>query len=373
MSVVLIAGTAKGAAILTSDAGRRNWQRRFELKGWNVTASARDDQGRYYVAVTGPVFGPALFFSDDLENWTQLEAAPRFEPGNKANALHRRFTAGAVDPMGEGDDEARRVEQIWTLHAANGKLYAGVSEAGLFVSEDRGRSWEPVRGLNEHESREHWMPGAGGLCAHTVLTDPANPERMWVGISAAGFFRSDDGGKTWAAKNDGIPESVGQCVHCVTHDPARPEVLYRQDHRGVYRSDDGGDNWRVIEQGLPVSELSDGLRCSFGFPIAHDRASGSLFVVPLESDQYRTPPGGRLAVYRSRDGGQSWQAAAGGLPDGCYAGVLRGALDADQLDPGGVYFGTTSGVVYGSTDLGESWSELTSGLPRIGSVRAYAV
>lgn len=372
MSVVLIAGTAKGAAILTSDARRSKWQRRFDLKGWQVTASTRDEQGRYYVGVTGPVFGPALFFSDDLKTWTQLDAAPRYEKDDKANALHRRFTAMAVDPLGEGDDEARRVEQIWTLHAANGKLYAGVSEAGLFVSDDRGRSWQPVRGLNDHETRPHWMPGAGGLCAHTVLTDPGNPNRLWVGISAAGFFRSDDGGKTWAAKNDGIPESVGQCVHCVTHDPGAPHVLFRQDHRGVYRSDDGGDNWRVIEEGLPVSELSDGLRCSFGFPIALDRASGSLFIVPLESDQFRTPPDGQLAVYRSRDGGEHWQAAAKGLPEGCYAGVLRGAMATDQLDLGGVYLGTTSGTIYGSTDLGDSWAEIDSGLPRIYSVRAYA-
>jgi len=373
MSVVLIVGTAKGAAILTSDKERRNWKRRFDLKGWNVTASARDDEGRFYLGVASPIFGPALFVSDDLDKWTQLDAAPRYEAGDTANALHRRFTAMTVDPMGEGDDTARRVEQIWTLHAANGQLFAGVSEAGLFVSDDRGQSWQPVRGLNEHESRKDWMPGAGGLCAHTVLSDPANPDRMWVGISAAGFFRSDDGGKTFAQKNDGIPGGVAQCVHCVTHDPARPEVLYRQDHRGVYRSDDGGDNWRVIEQGLPVSELSDGLRCSFGFPIALHRASGSLFVLPLESDQYRTPPEGKLALYTSRDSGGHWQAAANGLPEGCYAGVLRGAMDSDQLDPGGVYFGTTSGAVYGSTDLGESWAEIDTGLPRIGSVRAYDV
>lgn len=372
MSAVLIAGTAKGAAILTSNARRREWKRRFELKGWKVTASARDGKGRYYLAVTNPVFGPALFVSDDLNEWTQLESAPRYEPGDKGNEFHWRLTGGASDPMGQLDHMARHVDQIWTLHPANDKLYAGVSEAGLFVSGDRGESWQPMRGLNEHETRGEWMPGFGGLCAHTVLTDPGNPDRIWVGISAAGFFRSDDGGKTWAQKNDGIPESVGQCVHCVTHDPARPEVLFRQDHRGVYRSDDGGDNWRVIEEGLPVAELSDGLRCSFGFPVVLDRASGSLFVLPLESDNFRTPADGRLAVYRTRDGGGQWQALTSGLPDGFYAGVLRSAMDADQLDPGGIYFGTTSGTVYGSTDLGESWTELASGLPRILSVRVYA-
>jgi hypothetical protein len=273
--------------------------------------------------------------------------------------------------MGRYKDGARLVDQIWTLHAAHGALYAGVSEAGLFVSRNRGESWEGVEGFNEHPSRSKWVPGFGGLGAHTILSDARNPDRMWVGVSAAGFFRTDDGGKTWLPRNDGVPGETGQCVHHVAHDPNNPDVLYRQEHSGVYRSDDAGDSWRVIEEGLPVAELGFGLRCSFGFPIVFDRKSGRAFVVPLDGDNFRMPRDGRLAVY-STDDGEHWQAKTNGLPSNCYALVLRGAMAADQLSPGGIYFGTSSGAVYGSNDIGESWQEIATGLPRILSVEAYA-
>lgn len=371
MAVSLIVGTKKGAAIFTSDDDRRNWKVDFALKGWPVTASARDEGGRYYAAVANDVFGPAVFISDDLKEWKQLESAPRFNPGDKGNEQHIRI-AGAADFMGRYKDGPRLVDQIWTLHAAHGGIYAGTSEAGLFVTRDRGKSWDPVPGFNDHPNRDKWEPGFGGLCAHTILSDPKNTDRMWVGVSSCGFFRTDDGGKTWIEKSKGVNTDVGICVHHVTHDPADPDVLFRQDHRGVYRSDDAGDTWIVTEAGLPCGELSDGHRCSFGFAIAMDRKSRSVFIAPLEGDNFRLPHNGELAVYKSNDKGASWKARKNGLPSNCYSGVLRGAMTTDQVDPGGVYFGTSSGTVYASRDIGENWHEVAAELPRIMSVEAYA-
>jgi photosystem II stability/assembly factor-like uncharacterized protein len=376
MSVALVVGTQKGAALITSK-DRKVWREEFVLRGWPVTASVRDDQGRVYAAVNSPNYGVALFASDDLKEWKQLDAAPRYAPEDRGNPEHHRIVS-QLDFTGMLKGGGRFVDQIWALHFAHGALYAGVSEAGLFVSRDRGQSWHAVRPFNEHPSRESWTPGFGGLGAHTILTDANDPDRMWVGISAAGFFRTDDGGKTWAPKNKGVnpateeaPASTGQCVHHVTNDPSNASVLFRQEHRGVHRSDDGGDTWRVIEDGLPVAELSDGHRCSFGFPIVMDRRTKSAFVVPLDGDNFRFPRGGQLAVYRTREG-ENWHPLTKGLPENCFTSVLRGSMAADQLDPGGIYFGTSSGSIYASDDLGESWREIVSGLPRIMCVEAYA-
>ncbi len=371
MGVAVIVGTKKGAAVLQSDDKRKNWSSEFVLRGWPVTATARDSQGRYYAAVANDVFGPAIFTSDDLKEWKQLEAAPRYKPGEKGNPGHIRIV-GASDFMERYKDEPRLVDQIWALHATGNGVYAGVSEAGLFVTRDRGQSWEPVDGFNNQPGRDNWQPGFGGLCAHTILSDPNNPKRMWVGVSSSGFFRTDDGGKTWSEKSLGVNQDLGICVHHVTHDPANPDVLFRQDHRGVYRSDDGGDTWIVTETGLPCGELSDGHKCSFGFAIAMDRKTNSLFIAPLESDNFRLPRDGQLAIYKSTDNGAHWQPRKNGLPSQFFAGVLRGAMSADQLDPGGIYFGTSSGQVFASNDVGESWAEVASGLPRIMSVEAYA-
>ena len=369
MSVAVIVGTRKGAAILTSK-NRKDWRMDFRLHGWPVTASCRDDRGRTYAAVNSPNFGVALFVSDDLEMWKQLESAPRYRPEDRGNPEHHRLIA-QMDFEGKLKDGGRFVDQVWTLHVAHGAIWAGVSEAGLFVSRDRGESWQPVDGFNEQPGREKWAPGFGGLGLHTFLTDAKNPNRMWAGISAAGFFRSDDGGKTWVRKDDAVHSFGGNCVHHVAHDPDNASVLYRQEHFGVYRSDDGGDTWRVLEDGLPVAEMSDGHKCSFGFPMVHDRKSGATFTVPLDGDNYRFPRGGQLAVYRTKDG-ETWHPLRRGLPANCYAGVLRGSMAGDQMDPGGLYFGTTAGTMYASPDLGESWSEIASGLPRILSVEAYA-
>src|SRR5580704_3713228 len=226
MAVSLIVGTKKGAAIFTSDAARADWTQEFCLKGWSVTASARDPEGRFYAAIANDVYGAAIMTSDDLHEWRHLDGAPRYKPGDKGNLEHNRI-AGAADFSGRYKDGGRFVDQIWTLHVVNGALYAGVSEAGIFVSHDRGQTWEGVEGFNEHPSRASWVPGFGGLGAHTILSDSRNPDRMWVGVSAAGFFRTDDGGKTWTPKNKGVnpavdsaPATTGQCVHHVINDPA---------------------------------------------------------------------------------------------------------------------------------------------------------
>jgi photosystem II stability/assembly factor-like uncharacterized protein len=374
MGVALVVGTPKGAAILNNKDGR-NWDENFVLRGWPCTASARDDRGRVYVAVNSPNYGVALFVSDDLAEWKQLPAAPRYRPEDRGNAEHHRIVS-QMDFTGLLKGGGRFVDQIWTLHWAHGALYAGVSEAGLFVSHDRGESWQPIDGFNNHPSRDRWVPGFGGLGAHTFLTDAKNPGRMWVGVSSAGLFRTDDGGKTWNPKNKGVnpateaaAASTGQCVHHAAHDPNNADVIFRQEHRGVHRSDDGGDNWRVIEDGLPVAELSDGHRCSFGFPMVMDRRSGAVFVAPLDGDNFRFPRNGQLAIYSTKDGAH-WQAQTNGLPGNCFTAVLRGAMAADQRE--GIYFGTASGTLYASRDLGESWRELASGLPRIQSVEAFA-
>ena len=325
MSVALIVGTPKGAAILTSK-DRKTWDMSFDLRGWPVTASTRDDKGRAYVAVNSPNYGVALHTSDDFKTWKQLESAPRYKPEDRGNPEHHRLVA-KEDFGGLLKGGGRFVDQIWNLHFAHGTLYAGVSEAGL--------------------------------------------------------FRTDDGGKTWRAKNLGVDPSTkedvantgpttGQCVHSVTHDPKNANVMFRQEHRGVHRSDDGGDTWRVIENGLPVGELSDGHRCSFGFASAMDHKSGQVYLIPLQSDNFRFPCDGQLAVYRTKDGAK-WEKLTKGLPGNCFTAVLRGALSADQTDEGGLYFGTASGAVYASQDRGESWREIASGLPRIMSVDAYAV
>jgi photosystem II stability/assembly factor-like uncharacterized protein len=373
MDVFVIVGTAKGAALLRTDASREQWSvDALRFKGWIVTAATRDAGGRYYVGVTSDVYGAAILTSDDLESWSQLENAPRYEPTDVGNEAHNR-TIGATDPFGRFKGPNRHVDQIWKLHAVGNTVYAGVSEAGLFRSDDRGKSWEPLRGLNDHASRSTWLPGFGGLCAHTVLADRRDPPRLWVGISAAGVFRSDDGGETWHPKNDGVSRDEGFCVHSLAHDPNDSDVIYRQDHRGMYRTGDAGDSWQPIENGLPLAELSDGRVCAFGFPIAFDSGSQSAYAVPLEGDNYRFPHGGKLSVYRTRDGGKQWDPLSNGLPEASYTSVLRGALAIDGLDPCGVYFGTTAGAVFASRDGGDSWTRLPCTLPRVLCVEAFTV
>jgi len=260
----------------------------------------------------------------------------------------------------------RTMEQIWTFHTSGDRIWAGVAHAGLFVSDDHGVTWSPVDGLNEHRTRSDWEPGLGGLCAHRVMIDG---DAQWTAISAVGVFRSDDGGATWEPKNDGVatvgrpddaprPE-VGYCVHCLAHDAADPMRIWRQDHSGVYRTADGGDTWERIENGLPAG---------FGFVMWRDDSSGRLFTVPLVADSNRVPVDGRLRVYRSDDDGDSWQVAGVGWHDAPqFTSVLRGAFDGDNQ--GAFCLGTTGGKLWLTRDNGDSWDELSPAFPRIGAVR----
>ena len=372
MAVVVLVGTAKGAAVLRSDETRGRWSvDALHLPGWIVTAAARDDRGRYYAGVTSDVYGAAIVASDDLRSWRQLDHVPRYLPTDTGNAEHNRIIrASSARAFSE---ERRHVDQIWKLHAPGDVLFAGVSEAGLFRSRDRGGSWEPLTALNEHPSRPNWIAGFGGLGAHAILVDANTPSRMWVGISAAGVFRSDDGGESWQRKDVGIRTSEGCCVHSLAHDPRDADVIYRQDHHGMYLTVNGGDSWELIETGLPPGELSNGLICAYGFASAFDPRTRTAFAVPLAGDNFRYPLEGRLRVYRTRNRGAGWEPNARGLPDDCYANVLRGAMSIDHADPCGVYLGTTAGNVYVSRDVGESWTALPVTLPKILTVAAFEV
>lgn len=363
--VTVLVGTTRGAFFFHSDANRQSWEMTgphldgweiYSLCGLNGDGSGGKDNGhsgnRIFAGTSHYVYGPTIRVSDDLgDTWTQVEASPKYaeESGHKLN----------------------RIWQIVPGHPAEpGKLYAGVDEAGLFASLDGGTTWEEVTGLSQHHTRDEWSPGNGGLCLHTILIDPANPQRTWVGISAVGVFRTDDGGRTWKACNQGLPnlatgvrtEEVGRCVHKLVLDPKNSDTLYCQFHGGVFKSTDAADSWQPIESGLPSN---------FGFPMGVT-ASGDLFVIPLESDIQRHVKDGRLRVYRSRDGGESWSDASQGLPDQPhYVGVLRDALAVDTLDPAGIYFGTSMGEIFYSPDAGEHWDRLPGQFPRITSIKAW--
>jgi hypothetical protein len=349
MGVVIIIGTEKGAFLARSDDRRKIWRVEGPLfKGWKVTASARSPSGRYFLAAASQVYGAALHTGTDLQNWRQIETGPAYPEGGEL-----------------------KLNQIWTVVCGPSRHYAGVDVAGLFTSDDDGETWQPVNSLNDHETRRAWFPGAGGLCAHCVLINPDQPDRIWCGISAVGVWRSDDGGRSWTPKNEGvrcmIPDkeftNIGYCVHGLVQDPDDPDTIYRQDHSGMFRTRDAGEHWERTENGLPSW---------FGFPIAIDPHTRTLFAFPMESDEYRLPTDGKFRVYRSRDRADSWQPLANGLPNQpTYAGVLRGALTVDGLDPAGVYVGSTAGEVFVSPDRGDSWQALPVTLPRILCVNAY--
>ncbi len=369
MGEVVFVGTSKGAAILRRQGA--SWTKYgFELQGWLVTAAVQGPDGRFYIGVTSDVYGCAVLVTEDFKSFTQLGGSPKYETGQRGNEMHNRIV-GAMDITGEKSPAQRYVDQIWKLHCDGKRLYAGVSEAGLFVSDDLGESWQQVEGLNDHPSRDNWNAGFGGLCCHSILTDAKNTERIWAGISAAGVFRSDDGGTTWVSANEGVSKNEGYCVHGLAHDPGDANVIYRQDHRGFYRSDDAGDNWVLIENGLPVAELSDNHKCVFGFPVVMNVETNSVFAIPLAGDNFRFPVDGKLAVYRTRDRGNSWEQLTNGLPSDFFTSILRGAMAIDQGKDFGVYFGTSAGQVFASMDGGDHWQELTQGLPKVLCVETF--
>jgi photosystem II stability/assembly factor-like uncharacterized protein len=269
------------------------------------------------------------------------------------------------------------LKNIWQIEPGRDdepdRIFCGVEPSALFESEDGGETWLLNEGLWNHPHRARWMPGGGGLCLHTILTDPARPDRLTIATSTGGVYRTDDGGKSWQARNHGIqayflkeknPE-FGQCVHKVARHPSKPDRLFLQHHFGLYRSDDGGDTWREASRGVP----SD-----FGFPmVVHPRNPETVYIVPLKADQFRCPPDGKLRVYRTRDGARSWKPLSHGLPqEDCYDTVLRDAMSVDAEDPAGVYFGTRNGRLYGSRDEGETWSLVADDLPPVTCVRAVS-
>lgn len=290
--------------------------------------------------------------------------------------LGKTWSDGTSGVIKFPEDTGLALKRIWQIvpSGRNGTLYAGVEPSSLFVSHDRGEHWELVRGLHDHPHRAQWQPGAGGMCLHTILPHPTNPAEIVVAMSTGGVYRTRDGGATWEARNVGVraefmpdkyPE-FGQCVHKVVRHPSRPETLFLQNHWGLYRSDDGGDSWQDIANGVP----SD-----FGFCMAiHPHDPEVVYIVPLEADMYRCTPEGKMRVYRTRDGGKHWEALTNGLPQkNAHETVLRDALCVDGLNPAGVYFGTRSGKVYASPDGGASWNLVIDGLPAVQCVKAYYV
>ena len=367
--VRVLVGTRKGAFLLTSDGRRRKWRvdgphfagwEMFHLKGSPVNPD------RLYASQSTSWFGQLVQRSDD--------GGATWEP--VSNEFAYEGVAG-THQWYDGTPHPWEFARVWhlepSLHEAD-TVWAGVEDAALFRSTDCGKSWSEVSGLRRHGSGPHWQPGAGGLCLHTIVEDPVDPKRMFVAISSAGAFRTDDAGASWRPINRGlvseqIPDptaEVGHCVHRIAMHPSRPNVLFMQKHWDVMRSDDAGDSWHEVSGDLP----SD-----FGFPIeVHAHEPDTIYVVPITSDSQHFPPDGKLRVYRSRTGGNEWEALTKGLPQQhCYVNVLRDAMAVDALEPGGVYFGTTGGQVYASPDGGDAWQPIAEHLPPVLSVEVQTL
>jgi hypothetical protein len=354
---------------LTSDAKRERWDVAGpHFAGWEIyhLKGSPADPNRLYASQSTGWFGQIIQRSSDGGvTWEQVGNAFAYAsvPGT------HQWYDGTPHPW-----EFARVWHLEPSLADPDTVYAGVEDAALFRTVDGGSTWHELAGLREHSSGASWQPGAGGMCLHTIVLDPADAQRIYVAISAAGAFRSDDGGLTWRAINqglrsEGIPDEtaeVGHCVHRIAMHPSRPNVLFMQKHWDVMRSDDAGDSWREISGNLP----SD-----FGFPIQiHAHEPDTIYVVPIKSDSEHFPPDGKLRVYRSRTGGNDWEALTNGLPqENCYVNVLRDAMAVDTLDSCGVYFGTTGGAVYASADSGERWAPIVRDLPAVLSVEVQTL
>lgn len=388
--VRVLVGTRKGAFILTSDDKRQNWQVDGPLfAGWEVyhLKGSPADPNRIYASQSSSWFGQIIQRSDDGgKTWTTPGGEKMPDPYGPPSGISNRFVYDTSEETGkpltthqwyDGTQHPWEFKRVWHLEPSYtdpDTVYAGVEDAALFRTTDGGRSWHELAGLRGHESGEKWMPGAGGMCLHTIVLDPSDPQRIYVAISSAGAFRSDDGGQTWRPINRGLrseflPEQtaeVGHCVHRIDMHPSQPNVLFMQKHWDIMRSDDGGDNWFEVSGNLPTD---------FGFPIqVHAHEPETIYVVPIKSDSEHFPPDGKLRVYRSRSGGNDWEPLTNGLPQSdCYVNVLRDAMAVDQLPSCGVYFGTTGGQVYCSPDSGDHWQVIVRDLPPVVSVEVQTL
>jgi photosystem II stability/assembly factor-like uncharacterized protein len=388
-----LVGTRKGAFVLTSDGKREKWEVNGpHFAGWEMyhLKGSPADPNRIYASQTSAWFGQIIQRSDDSgKTWFQPGLAPG-EPTTTPDGMPKgesnKFAYDVSPETGkpltthmwyDGTQHPWEFKRVWHLEPSltdPNHVYAGVEDAALFESKDGGQSWRELSALRGHPTGAQWAPGAGGMCLHTILLDPKNPQRIYIAISAAGAFRTDDGGKSWKPINRGlhsqyIPDphaEVGHCVHHIAMHPQRPNVLFMQKHWDIMRSDDGGDSWREVSGNLPTD---------FGFPIdIHAHEPDTIYVVPIKSDSEHFPLEGKLRVYRSRTGGNEWEELTNGLPQkDCYVNVLRDAMAVDSLDSCGIYFGTTGGQVYASTDAGDTWSPIVRDLPAVLSVEVQTL
>jgi photosystem II stability/assembly factor-like uncharacterized protein len=391
--VRVLVGTRKGAFVLEADGQRKKWNVSGpHFAGWEIyhVKGSPADPERLFASQTSGWFGQIIQRSDDGgKSWHQPgtpPGEPTKTPDGMAKGESNKFAYDASPETGkpltthqwyDGSQRPWEFKRVWHLEPSlkdPDTVYAGVEDAALFRTTDGGQNWKELPGLRGHGTGPQWQPGAGGLCLHTIIEDPKNPKRLFVAISSAGAFRTDDGGTTWKPINKGlrspyIPDpdaEIGHCVHRIALHPSRPNVLFMQKHWDVLRSDDAGDSWKEVSGNLP----SD-----FGFVIdVNANEPETVYVVPIKSDSEHFVPDGKLRVYRSRTGGNEWEALTNGLPQAdCYVNVLRDAMAVDSLDKCGVYFGTTGGQVYASADAGDTWAPIVRDLPAVLSVEVQTL
>jgi photosystem II stability/assembly factor-like uncharacterized protein len=391
--VRVLVGTRKGAFLLTADGKRKKWDVSGpHFSGWEIyhLKGSPVDPNRIYASQSSGWFGQIIQRSSDGgKTWEQPgtkpgepTTTPEGMPKGESNKFVYDISAKTGKPLTthmwyDGKPHPWEFKRVWHLEPSltdPDTVYAGIEDAALFRTTDGAQTWNELPGLRGHASGAKWQPGAGGMCLHTILLDPSNPRRIFIAISAAGAFRTDDGGKTWKPINRGlksqyIPDptaEVGHCVHRIAMHPSRPDVLFMQKHWDVMRSDDAGDSWHEVSGNLPTD---------FGFAMdVHAHEPETVYVVPIKSDAEHYVHEGKMRVFRSRTGGNEWEALTKGLPQAnCYVNVLRDAMAVDSLDKCGVYFGTTGGQVYGSANAGNSWAPIAEYLPPVLSVEAQTL
>jgi photosystem II stability/assembly factor-like uncharacterized protein len=387
--VRVLVGTRKGAFILSADGKREKWEVSGpHFAGWEIyhVKGSPVDPNRLYASQSSGWFGQVMQVSKDGgKTWDAPGGDIKIGPESMAGRSNK-FVYDTSEATGkpltthqwyDGTQHPWEFKRVWHVEPSLSDadtVYAGVEDAALFRSKDGGQSWEELSGLRGHATGPKWQPGAGGMCLHTVISDPSNPDRIYIAISAAGAFRTDDGGKTWQPINSGLNSKylpdptaeVGHCVHHLAMHRSRPNTLFMQKHWDVMRSDNAGDSWQEVSGNLPTD---------FGFVIdVHAHEPETIYVVPIKSDSEHFPLDGKLTVYRSRTGGNEWEPLARGLPQrDCYVNVLRDAMSVDSLDSCGIYFGTTGGQVYASSDAGNTWAPIVHDLPAVLSVEVQTL